>query len=136
MSLHLLDTDAVIDLLKNVPDTVSLIQGLHDQGDTLSTCDVVLGEVFSGLHPSDRTRATPLLDGLHYLITTAETARRAGEWRYDYARRGQQLTITDCLVAATAVDHAATLVTGNTKDFPMPEVTLLPLPRPGRRGSR
>jgi predicted nucleic acid-binding protein len=136
MSLHLLDTDAVIDLLKNVTDTVSLIQGLHSQGDTLCTCDIVLGEVFSGLHPSDRARATPLLDGLLYLITTVEAARQAGEWRYDHARRGQQLTITDCLVAATAVDHAAVLVTGNTKDFPVPEVTLLPLPRPGRRSSR
>lgn len=136
MSLYLLDTDAVIDLLKNVRETVSLVQGLHSRSDTLCTSGIVLGEVFSGLHAHDRTRAETLLSGLLYLTTTAEAARRAGEWRYDYARRGQQTAITDCLIAATAVDHAAVLVTGNTKDFPMPEVTLLPLPRPGRRGSR
>jgi predicted nucleic acid-binding protein len=46
------------------------------------------------------------------------------------------MAITDSLIAATAIDHAAVLVTGNAKDFPMPEVMLLPLPRPGRRGSR
>jgi hypothetical protein len=132
MTLHLLDTDAVIDLLYDIQDTLLLVRGLGDHGETLCTCDVVLGEVMSGLHPHERARANDLLDGLLYLATTPAAARQAGEWRYAYARRGQQLAMTDCLIAVTAADHTAVIVTGNTRDFPMPEVTLLPLPRPGR----
>jgi predicted nucleic acid-binding protein len=42
-----------------------------------------------------------------------------------------QLSTTDCLIAAIAVEHQAQLVTGNRRDFPMPEITVVPLPRPG-----
>jgi predicted nucleic acid-binding protein len=39
------------------------------------------------------------------------------------------LPLTDALIAATAVEHNATVVTGNVRDYPMPEVSILPLPR-------
>jgi predicted nucleic acid-binding protein len=35
----------------------------------------------------------------------------------------------DMLIAATAVAHGATVVTANIRDFPVPEVSLLQLPR-------
>lgn len=47
-----------------------------------------------------------------------------------YRARGLQLPATDCLIAATAHEHGALVITRNVKDFPMPEVTLLPLARP------
>jgi predicted nucleic acid-binding protein len=49
----------------------------------------------------------------------------AGGFRYDLARKGVILTITDCLIAAVAIDSGSTLVTRNTKDYPMPGITLL-----------
>lgn len=129
MSSYLLDTDAVIDYLIGIPATVSLIQGLHADGEVLGVCAVVLAEVYSGLRPRDHTKAHPLLSALQFLPTSPEAAQQAGRWRYAYVRRGRPLATTDVLVAATAAEHGATIVTGNRADYPMPELSVLPLPR-------
>lgn len=129
MSRYLLDADSIIDFLYAIGGTVQLLQGLYDQGDTLCSCDVVLAEVYAGLHAHERARAEAFLSSVVFLPTSAASACQAGTWRYAYKRQGQTLSTTDCLIAAVAVEHEATLVTGNIKDFPMPEVTTLPLPR-------
>ena len=129
MGIHLLDTDAVIDYLKGFANSVAFIQGLHRRGETLAVCDIVIAEVYAGLHPQDRAKAAVLLNTLTFLPTTAAIAQQAGEWRYAFARQGIQLATSDTLVAATAYFHQATIVTANLKDYPMKEVTLLPLPR-------
>jgi len=52
------------------------------------------------------------------------------------ARRGEALATTDCLIAGIAVAHQATIVTGNLKDYAMPEVTTLPLLRTRSAGDQ
>jgi predicted nucleic acid-binding protein len=108
---------------------VAFIQGLHQRGETLAVCDIVIAEVYAGLHPQDRPKAAVLLNTLTFLPTTPTIAQQAGEWRYTFARQGTQLAASDTLVAATAYIHQATIVTANVKDYPMKEVTVLPLPR-------
>ena len=129
MGRYLLDTDAVIDYLNGVPSTVALIQTLYQQGDGLCTCDIVTAEVHAGLHPSERERGSELLASLRFLPTSPDAASQAGVWRYDHARRGRQLSTTDCLIAAIAREHQTTLVTGNITDYPMPDLNILSLPR-------
>jgi predicted nucleic acid-binding protein len=51
----------------------------------------------------------------------------AGVFRYDLARQGRTLQISDALTAATAVVTGSTLVTTNVKDYPMPNLRLLRL---------
>jgi predicted nucleic acid-binding protein len=71
-----------------------------------------------------------------FLETTESAAKQAGVWRYAYARQGRQIAITDALIAATAYLNQATIVTGNIRDYPMPEVSLLPsAPNRRRRAS-
>ncbi len=129
MAKYLLDTDALIDYLKGVSSSVALIQELHRRGDLLCACDVVIAEVYAGLRPGDRDKAQRLLEACYFLPASLEAARQAGEWRYIYARRGLTLATADALVAATAQAHQATLVTGNTDDYPMEDVSVLVLPR-------
>ena len=129
MAGYLLDADAVIDLFKGVASTATLIDQLFQANAALCTCDVVIAEVHVGLHPIERERGEVLLTSLVYLPCSPEAARQAGLWRREFRRRGQQLATTDCLIAAIAHAHGATLVTGNTRHFPMPEISVLPLPR-------
>ena len=156
MSRYLLDSDAIIDYLKGVATTIELIHQLGRQGHQLCTCDVVECEVYAGLPPAHRDRAEPLLNALEYLLIPRHAARQAGNWRRTYRTQGLQLVLqpqigdprtggrdesrpvsrgagvlatTDCLIAAVAHAHDAQLVTANLRDFPMPEVTVLPLPR-------
>lgn len=136
MTRYLLDTDALIDFLYNIAGSVQLVQGLFAQGDTPCTCEVVVAEVCAGLHAHEQAHAEQLLTSVEYLPTTPEAARQAGSWRYTYMRQGHTIPITDCLIAAVAALHGATVVTGNVRDFPMPELTLLPLPRQQGRRAR
>jgi tRNA(fMet)-specific endonuclease VapC len=129
MARYLLDTDAIVDYLFGIPTSVSLIRGLHERGDVLCICDIVIAEVYAGLRPQHREAAETLLSACTFLATTPGIARQAGAWRYDFARRGIQLSTTDTLVAATAHAHDATVVTGNIKDYPIQEISLLPLER-------
>ena len=132
MSRYLLDTDAVVDYLKGVASTITLVKQLSEQGHQLCTCDIVVCELHSGLGgllPHHRAQVERLLAALEYLPTSRQAAQQAGDWRAAYRRQGVQLPATDCLIAAVASAHGAQLVTANLRDFPMPEVTVLPLPR-------
>jgi predicted nucleic acid-binding protein len=129
MTRYLLDSDAVMDYLAGGPDSVALIRNLRLQGNELCCCDITVAEVHAGLLPQHRAAGMALLASLTYLPTSFSTAQQAGEWKFTYARRGITLSITDCLIAATALAHQAHLVTGNLKHYPMPEITVLPLPR-------
>jgi predicted nucleic acid-binding protein len=129
MARYLLDTDAVIDFLRGIPDSVALIRRLHDSGEVLCICDIVVAEVFAGVRPETRPGVNTLLSTLTYLPTSLEAARQAGEWRYTYARDGHPLATTDTLIAATAQRHNAYVITGNVGDYPMSDVSIIALPR-------
>jgi predicted nucleic acid-binding protein len=128
MGLYLLDSDAVIDFLNGIPSSASLLHSLVQSGDYLAVCDIVIAEVFSGTHPQNRPPAIRFLSAVRFLPASLAIGRQAGEWRYLYARRGIQLATADTVIAATAHAHNATIITRNLKDFPMPEVTIRPLP--------
>lgn len=129
MTLFLLDSDAVIDLLRGMPVAADFVSGLYQPGNTLCTCDVVVAEVGAGLHARHREQGWEFMASMRFLTTSSAAARQAGTRRYDFRSRGIQLTTTDCLIEAVALAHQATLVTGNVRDFPMPELSVLPLPR-------
>jgi predicted nucleic acid-binding protein len=135
MTRCLLDSDAVIDYLKGFAPTVALIQRLNRQGDIPCVCAVVTGEIYAGLNPDQQAQAERFLNALEFLPTSIQAARQAGAWKYAYARQGTPLSMTDCLIAAVAYEAGAQLVTRNARDYPMPELTILPLPRPQRGGA-
>jgi len=129
MRQYLLDADAIIDYIAGFPTTVAFIWALRARGGVLTTCAVALAEVYSGLHTRDSAKALPLLASLTFLPTSPDAARPAGEWRYAFARRSIALATTDCLLAATAHEEQAELVTGNLRHFPMQRPIIVPLPR-------
>jgi predicted nucleic acid-binding protein len=129
---YLLDTDAVIDYLHGIDTTVSLVRSIFARGDSLCLCAMVISEVYAGLRPEDHDRTHGFLFGCEFLLAAPDSARQAGEWRYRHARRGVAVSTTDALIAATAVAHQATIVTGNVADYPMSEISVLPLPRARR----
>ena len=128
MTRYLLDTDTVIGVLKGAVPAAQLVDELYRQGDTLCTCAMVVTEVFSGLKPFDVHKGDDLLRPMRFLRSTPQIGRQAGLWRYEFARQGLQLSAPDCLIAATAHHHRATLVTGNTRHFPMTELATLRIP--------
>jgi predicted nucleic acid-binding protein len=129
MPLFLLDSDALIDYLNGYSPTMDLIHELEARDETLCVNSVSVGEALSGVREQELAVVSQFISSCEFLTIPYEAAVRAGRWRYEFARQGIALSITDMLIAATAVQYSATLVTGNARHFPMPELSLLPLPR-------
>lgn len=121
----MLDTTALIDFSKGFEPAKSKILALFDADQQLAVCSVSVAEFFTGLLPSERQQWREFFSTLSYWEISAEAAIQAGIWRYEFARQGIQLSTTDALVAATAWQHQATIITNNTKHYPMSEVKLL-----------
>ncbi len=129
MSRYLLDTDSIIDLLVGIPGTVDLVHRPSANGGQLCSCAVTIGEVYAGLELRHQAAAERFLSDMYFLATSQHAARQAGVWRYVYRRGGIQLALTDCLIAAVAAEHDTTVVTGNIRHFPQPDLKLLSIRR-------
>ena len=89
---------------------------------------MTVAEIFAGMRPHEAPRTDQFLDSLVWYDTSRGIARRAGRLRFDWARQGIALSLADTLLAATALEHGLTLMTHNEKHFPMPGLSLYPLP--------
>lgn len=124
----LLDTTALIDFSKNREPARSRLMAMIEDGDELGVCSIQVAEFWAGLPLAERARWSAFIDHLRYWDILRETAERAGEYRHDFARRGQAISTADALIAAVARQEHAVIVTDNAKDFPMMEgVTILTL---------
>ena len=126
MTTYLPDTNILIDALNGKRGQKEMLTNLVLQGHRLACCTVTLTELFSGIRAADLPQVEAFVSALRWQPTTPATARRAGRWRYDYARQGVTLALADTLIAATAVESGLTLITSNRKHFPMPELRLYP----------
>jgi predicted nucleic acid-binding protein len=127
MTVFLPDTSTLIDALNGRRDRKKQLSALVAQGHSLACCAVRIAELYAGLRPEEVARAQELVSVLLWTETSFTVARKAGELRFEWARKGKTLALADTLIAATALDYRLTLITDNRKDFPMPELTIHPL---------
>jgi tRNA(fMet)-specific endonuclease VapC len=125
---YLLDANALIEWLKGRPSVVELFDRLIEEGEALALTEISIVETYSGLRDSETGPADRIVAALAYWPATRAIAKLAGTYRQRYRRQGRPLSVPDVLLAAHAVTRDATLITANLRDFPMPELKLLPLP--------
>lgn len=124
MAPILLDTTVLIDLLRGRQGAVARVRGLRDAGDVPYACAVNVEEIARGLRPEEGSATRSLFAGLRIAPLGEEEGWQAGEWRRDFAERGQTLSQADCLIASAACSIGARLATGNPRDFPMQELSV------------
>jgi predicted nucleic acid-binding protein len=127
VTVFLPDTSTLIDALNGKRNRKKLLRELVAQGHSLACCAVTIAELYAGLHPDELSRAEELVSVLLWTETSFNVARKAGELRYEWARKGKTLGMADTLIAATALHYKLTLITDNRKDFPMPDLNIHPL---------
>jgi len=125
----LFDTTVLIEPSRRREPELSWLREALRTPDEVGVCAVIVTEFFAGLRRDERPRWESFIDELTYWATKRETARQAGIYRYEYARRGQTILIADALIAATAAAVGSTLVTDNGKHFPMPKIKTMRLVR-------
>lgn len=122
MSKVLFDTDILIDILRGREAIRTFLLDLTDH--SVPCCSVIsVAELYAGMRPEEKHATDILLDALVIVPVTQEIAETAG--RFKRRMKSRRLELADCLIAATTFVEGVTLATGNTKDYPMPEITVL-----------
>ena len=128
MANYLLDTTVLVDFLNGRREIVDMVNSLSGQQDRLGVCCVSVAELYAGTDQGSRPAVDRLISVLEFYDVSLAAAKEAGRYRYEFARKGIALSTADTLIAATAIDQDATLITANTKDFPMEEIEVLEHP--------
>lgn len=129
MNPFLLDTNIIVNVLRQRGDARRFLQVLLDEGRPLAACAVTITEIYAGMRAHEEKATRTFMKSLVFLPVTAEIAEQAGLLKAHYARRGKILSIQDVTIAAICIAYDCTLVTENLKDFPMPELRVHPLKR-------
>jgi len=127
MTPFLLDTNIIVNVLRQRSDADLLVGKLLDQGHPLASCSITVTEIYAGMRSNEEKATRALMKSLVFLPITADIAEHAGLLKARYAKRGKVISIQDATIAAVCIAYRCTLVTENVKDFPMPEVRLYPL---------
>ncbi len=131
MPNYLLDTGILIRHLRRCPGYPALLQQLSQEGELYISAFTRV-EVLRGMRERERQRTVLLLDSLLTHPLDRATADRAGEWLRAWQARGVTLSGPDAVIAASALEVGATLVTTNARHFPMPELSVLSADEQGR----
>jgi len=121
---YLLDTNAVIALLKNEPAILrKRLRRAASRGAAIAVSSIVLYELWYGVARSARRRENAerlrafLSGGIMVVAFSEEDARAAGDLRATLEAAGTPIGPYDLLIAAQALRSGATLVTANVSEF-------------------
>jgi predicted nucleic acid-binding protein len=124
----LLDSGIIIDALNGKRGRRELIDQLIQDGADMACCSINVTEVYAGLRLGEEAKTERLLRSLKFYPVTWEIAKQAGDLLNVWRQQNRTLSLPDTTIAAVALANDLMLVTGNLKDFPMPELRLYPLP--------
>jgi predicted nucleic acid-binding protein len=127
MKKILLDTSILVEFSRGREPATSRVDALLASGNDIGVCGINITGFLADIAVEKRREWEQFFDTLHYWHITKAVAIKAAYFRYEYARKGQPLSTQDTIIAAVAHEQNATLFTGNVKDFPMPEIDIMPL---------
>ena len=127
MSKFLLDTDVIIWHLRGRPEVTSALRDLQAFGVPSCSALSVL-EVRVGMKKGEEHKTDLFLGSLTVFDVTRQIADRAADLIREQKVKGVMLDLPDAVIAGTCMLHGLTLVTYNTRHYPMEEIKLYPFP--------
>jgi predicted nucleic acid-binding protein len=119
----LIDTDVLIDYLRDYPDAVSYVEA---QPERLLISVVTVAELYAGVREGEeRSRLERFLRAFEIIPLDQSLAVQGGLYRRDY-HKSHNVGLADALIAATAMRRQVSLVTLNQKHFPMLQDVIVP----------
>jgi tRNA(fMet)-specific endonuclease VapC len=115
------DSDILIDILREKDDAVKKIKELEKNED-LATTDINVFELYFGAYNSNKkyknlSSTRGLLKNLTLLHTTEEAMETGGRIYSDLRAKGKSIDIRDVLIAAITLQNGASLLTRNREHF-------------------
>jgi len=119
----LIDTDVLIDYLRDRAEAVSYLESLTE---SLLISVITVAELYAGVREgAERTKLDEFVQAFEVVPVDREVAIEGGLYRRDYMK-SHNVGLADALIAATAESRQAALVTLNSKHFPMLANVIVP----------
>jgi predicted nucleic acid-binding protein len=119
----LIDTDVLIDDLRDYPAAVSDVEAQHER---CLISVVTVAELYAGVREGEeRARLEQFPRAFEIIPLDLRLAVQGGLYRRDY-RKSHNVGSADALIAATATQRQVPLVTLNRKHFPMLRDVIVP----------
>ena len=118
----IIDTDILIDFLRNRKEAVAFVTQIEEKKTLLHTTAINAFELYYGAHKSRQSVQTlqatkKLLDRLVLLPLTPRSAQRAGHIYAELELEGQPIGLRDTFIAAIALTRRCSVATRNTEHF-------------------
>lgn len=127
MSRFLLDSDVIIWHLRGRKEVTEMLRDLQRVG--LPACSALsVLEVQLGVKKGEEEKTDRFLRSLRIFDINMEIANKAAQLIREYKAKGITLDLPDAIIASTYIVHDLTLVTYNTKHYPITELKFHPLP--------
>lgn len=118
-----LDTDIVIWILRGNQPIVAAIDRLVSK-ESIGISTITVAEVYKNIFPIEIPAVEDFISHQELFPVSVDIAKTAGLYWNQYHHGLKNLSLTDCLIAATAKIHQAVLATMNIKHFPMDDINL------------
>ncbi len=130
MSTTFIDSDVLIDVLRQVPQAITVLDVVRRQ--TLLAVSVIVRlEIVVGSANREALQRTERLLKQTRVVQLSEEISELADKLVTQFYLSRSLLIADALIAATAMVHDAPLLTKNQRDFRfIPGLKLLPYPAP------
>ena len=123
MNRCLIDTDVIIDHLRGEEKARDFLKQLKAEEADILYSVITKAELYSGVRPKEEEKVASLLNSMEEVRIDGEIAVAAGRYRNKlYASHG--LLLPDALIAASAKQVGAVLVTLNKKHYPMKDIKI------------
>jgi len=120
----LVDTDIAIDFLRQRDYARKLLENWAGEG-LLAICTLTHLELYQGMKTGEERATNAFLDGLVSVAVDIPIARRAGTMLGELRSKGKTIGIADAIIAATALQFGAPLLTNNIEHYPFPNLKVI-----------
>ena len=120
----LVDTDIAIDFLRRREYAQELLTNWAEEG-LLAISTLTHLEVYQGMKAGEERATNAFLDGLVSVAVDVPIARQAGTMLGELRSKGMTIGIADAIIAATALQSGAPLLTNNTAHYPFPNLKVI-----------
>ncbi len=117
--MKLVDSSVAIDYLRNHQPAVELVRRLTRERTWLAASELVRFEVLAGARPPEEPAVKSFFRVLAWIPVDETVARRAAALARRFRRAHSGIEDGDYIIAATALELEADLLTTNVRHFPM-----------------
>ncbi len=121
--MKLIDTDVAIDHFHGHQAAQDYFAEVLAAGEVLAISVVTLTELMAGIRPGEEARTEKLLSLFVLLEVDEAVGRKAGEYLREFSR-SHHMELGDALIAASAAQGGAELITRNLKHYPMTDISV------------